>query len=277
MRALKKKTVKKRLSTGHTVELVATDVKLIRNTYEYMAGFVKRRGLLNIRAKKEAEVAQVRETLGNSSSKADEGDTQQDLISRSFGDSLSQETTGMGEFGVDLRTEQELLQDRYFQIKEELRVLNEKVANFNKHEHKISSVDLDAILKGMGAPHSAKAIEYMIWEVDEHGDGVIDWDEFLLTYFRNIQKDNNGQTEPNNFFNILEFISFDPTRKGFIMEDDVMETLFSRYGSARLEKELLFIFGNNLRSKGGEGTIDLTGYLAAVLHRTGRRAILNTV
>ncbi len=26
----------------------------------------------------------------------------------------------------------------------------------------------------------------MIWEVDELGDGVIDWDEFQLTYFRNI-------------------------------------------------------------------------------------------
>lgn len=26
----------------------------------------------------------------------------------------------------------------------------------------------------------------MIWEVDELGDNVIDWDEFQLTYYRNI-------------------------------------------------------------------------------------------
>lgn len=26
----------------------------------------------------------------------------------------------------------------------------------------------------------------MIWEVDEGGTGVIDWDEFQLTYYRNI-------------------------------------------------------------------------------------------
>jgi hypothetical protein len=116
----------------------------------------------------------------------------------------------------------------------------------------------------------------MMWECDEHGDLVIDWDEFLLTYWRNIQKDNTGLTEPNNFFNILEFISFDPAHRGFIMEDDVMEILFSRYGSARLEKELDFIFGNNLRVKGGDGTIDLQGYLAAVLGRTGRRAVMGT-
>ena len=34
---------------------------------------------------------------------------------------------------------------------------------------------------------------------------------------------------------------------------------------------------NNLRSKGGDGTIDLAGYLAAVLGRTGRRAIMAVV
>lgn len=26
----------------------------------------------------------------------------------------------------------------------------------------------------------------MIWEVDEAGDGFVDWDEFQLTYYRNI-------------------------------------------------------------------------------------------
>ena len=26
----------------------------------------------------------------------------------------------------------------------------------------------------------------MLWEVDEHGDNMIDWDELQLTYWRNI-------------------------------------------------------------------------------------------
>lgn len=29
-------------------------------------------------------------------------------------------------------------------------------------------------------------IQFMIWEVDEGGTGVVDWDEFQLTYYRNI-------------------------------------------------------------------------------------------
>ena len=52
-----------------------------------------------------------------------------------------------------------------------------------------------------------------------------------------------------------------------------MEILFTRYGPARLEQELQFIFGNKLRSRGGEGTTTLNDYLSAVLLRTGKRAI----
>lgn len=45
----------------------------------------------------------------------------------------------------------------------------------------------------------------MIWEVDENSDGEIDWDEFQLTYYRNIT-DETG-SEPCNFFELLEVIS----------------------------------------------------------------------
>jgi len=305
-----KKVVKKKLSTGHEIELVATDVKMLRSVYEYMAGFVKRKKLVSVVEGKKAEVVRLEQLLGMTTNtdvpespttrggdekEGGEGKKEKekenvaegapvvatDTADVKKGEEGEEKQRGAvaekDDFGVDLRTERELMQDRYYQSKEEVRVLEEKVANFNKHEHRISVADMDAILKQLGSPHTARAIEYMIWEVDEHADGVVDWDEFLLTYFRNIQQTNNGLTEPNNFFNILEFISFDPAHRGFIMEDDVMEILFTRYGSARLEKELDFIFSNNLRSKGGDGTIDLAGYLAAVLGRTGRRAIMAVV
>ena len=43
-----------------------------------------------------------------------------------------------------------LLPDKFYEIKEELRVLEEKHSNFEKQEHKISVIDLDEILKGLG-------------------------------------------------------------------------------------------------------------------------------
>jgi len=42
----------------------------------------------------------------------------------------------------------------------------------------------------------------MIWEIDEKGDGFIDYEEFLLTYYRNIH-DTTG-SEPCSFFHVLE-------------------------------------------------------------------------
>lgn len=42
----------------------------------------------------------------------------------------------------------------------------------------------------------------MIWEVDENLDGMIDFDELQLTYYRNIT-DASGN-EPCYFFKILE-------------------------------------------------------------------------
>ena len=44
--------------------------------------------------------------------------------------------------------------------------------------------------------------QHMIWEIDEKGDGIIDYEEFLLTYYRNIH-DMTG-SEPCSFFHVLE-------------------------------------------------------------------------
>ena len=44
--------------------------------------------------------------------------------------------------------------------------------------------------------------------------------------------------------------------------------------SAQLEKELKFLFGDNLRAAGGDGTLSLTVYLDTVAAKTGQRAIL---
>ena len=283
MGRLNRKLITKTLSTGHEIQLVATDVKVLRNAFEYMAGFVKRRHLALALAKKHDEI-QLLEALINAggnnndnnpetSQSNDENLGPEDEEGNNNGLSKNNNTTTTNNSnGIDLRTEEEMMQDNFFQAKEEYRILQEKQEQFTKLEHKINIQDLDEILKNLGAPQSHKSIEFMIWEVDEHGDNMIDWDEFQLTYWRNVNAGAGAGTEPCNFFNILEFITFDG-HKGFILEDDVMEILFTRYGPARLEQELAFIFGDKLRSRGGDGTTSLNDYLSAVLSRTGRRAI----
>jgi len=66
-----------------------------------------------------------------------------------------------------------------------------------------------------------RVLEHMIYEVDEQADGAICWEEFQLTYYRNVN-DATG-SEPSSFFRIIEFLTFDPGHRGVIMEDDVME------------------------------------------------------
>lgn len=84
-------------------------------------------------------------------------------------------------------------------------------------------------LKHVGTSMHKKVIQNMIWEIDEKGTDMIDWEEFQLTYFRNIN-DTTG-CEPNTFFHILEFNIFDGmNHRGRIVEDDCMEILYARYG-----------------------------------------------
>ena len=68
-----------------------------------------------------------------------------------------------------------------------------------------------------------------IYEVDELVDGMISWDEFILTYRRNIA-DKSG-IEPSHFFHLMEFALFDTNHKGRIVEDDVMEVMIPLYPS----------------------------------------------
>ena len=50
--------------------------------------------------------------------------------------------------------------------------------------------------------------------------------------------------------------------------------LFIYYFSSKLEKELQFLFKDQLRAAGGTGTLSLSEYLSATMSRTGRRAVL---
>jgi len=172
----------------------------------------------------------------------------------------------------DIRHDDEIKVEEYFQIKDDIDNIEDKLKIYKIIDHKISVKDLEILIKKLNTNLSKRTLEHMIWEIDEDTDGMIGWDELVLTYSRNVNdKDGN---EPNLFFRILEFVAIDNHHKGYIIEDDVMEFLFARFGGSKLEKEMQIIFGKKLRVSGGDGTLDLTSFLKVNIDRQGRRALL---
>ena len=109
----------------------------------------------------------------------------------------------------------------------------------------------------------------MIWEVDENLDQCVDWEEFQVMFYRNTS-DQTG-LEPFELFNIVQFMTYDEDFKGHITEDDTMSTLFARHGRENLESQMHKLFGDQLKSAGGEGILTLDQYLKAVSVRQVRK------
>jgi len=59
-------------------------------------------------------------------------------------------------------------------------------------------------------------------------------------------------------------MTYDEDFKGHITEDDTMSTLFARHGRENLESQMVKLFGDQLKSNGGEGILTLDQYLKAV-------------
>lgn len=250
------RNVEKELSTGQTIKLTALEDKMLKRVYDYLAGHATRQQFLKKIEQKKDEVSAISSEVKQMVTKESSHHSDDHVVKS---------------YRVEQRNLNEIQTDAMFKAKDELQALEEKYKNFESQVHKIGFKDLDVLMKKLGVSMPKKNIEFMIWEIDENGSGLIDFDEFQLTYYRNIM-DTTG-TEPCTFFHVLEFFTFDEQHKGYIIEDDCMEILFARHGSSRLEKELQFLFGDQLRAAGGNGTLTLSEYLSATLGRTGRRAI----
>ncbi len=264
-----RKSVTKRLSSGQTITLTLQVEKMLRAAYEYAQGYSKRQMLENYIYQKRQELSEVAATVPLN--------IRQTLLMPS-----STRTTVMTtntpslagfrkEMPVDHGTHSKEVSE-INRLNSELATLVENAQTLAKTDSKITINDLEALLKQLGVNPQRRVLEHMIYEVDEQADDVICWEEFQLCYFRNVN-DTTGN-EPSSFFRIIEFLTFDPSHKGSIMEDDVMEVLFIRLGAARLEQELKLIFGNSLRALGGPGTLTLDAYMGACLRKTGRRALV---
>ena len=257
-----RKEINRRLSTGQTIGLTASDEKMLRSAYDHMQGYAKRSQLEGYLEQKRQELTEMETQLPNFLPKGSASHRASMALSR-------KDTKIITKDSLDDDDSQEL--QAYKRFADELVVLEDNLALVAKEDCRISIKDLDALITGFGVSVQKRVLEHMIYEVDELVDDVICWDEFCLCYHRNVH-DTTG-SEPSAFFRIMEFVTFDFAHRGVVMEDDVMEILFVRIGAGRLEQEIKSIFGNNLRALGGTGTLTLEVYLGACLRKTGRRAL----
>ncbi|CBJ30770.1 conserved unknown protein [Ectocarpus siliculosus] len=125
-------------------------------------------------------------------------------------------------------------------------------------------------MKFLGKKCTRKEVTDIVWEVDENLDGLVDWDEFKLMFFRNIN-DHTG-LEPAKLYNMVQFMLYDVDNNVNVSVDETMNMLYARYGRTKMEAKLKELFGEGMRETGTQGgEIGFLEYLEAV-----ERTQLNT-
>ena len=99
----------------------------------------------------------------------------------------------------------------------------------------IDAADLESQLVRLGYEPDPGEVHDMIWEVDDDGDGTVNWREFKSIYQR-VREDDQGK-EPRRMYNVIEFMVFDIDNDGSIDLEEVMQLFYQRYGKDELFSE----------------------------------------
>jgi hypothetical protein len=152
-----RKQITKLLSTGQKISLSTQDERMLRSVYEYLAGFASRRAIETAVESKRADVNRLHNALPPSSRLQ----LQMNPRSLHFASEKAEQMQSNAEDSATNpnKTETDLLLDEYYQTKEDLHKLEEKLKIHSAVDHKIGFKDLDAVLRSLGPPFSKKQIE----------------------------------------------------------------------------------------------------------------------
>jgi len=126
-----------------------------------------------------------------------------------------------------------------------------------KQDGKIDVPELYAYVRYLGYRPKKNEVDDMIWEVDENGDGVIDWEEFQLM-FQRARDDKKSGWEPKRLYTMVEFMMVDKDGSGTIDVDECMEILYRQFGKHGLEEKVLQFMSQHVKAAGGANTGDNT-------------------
>ncbi len=151
-----RKTISRRLSTRQIIALTPQDEKMLKLTYQYMAGYVKRTYLEDLLESKRGLLEELNSFVSVNKSLKEDGNGN----GSSVGGSNSSSAAARG--SIDFRSETEIKIDEYYKTKDDIAVLEKKVKDHQSMEHTISGKDIEAIMKKLGVSWSKKQIEVSI-------------------------------------------------------------------------------------------------------------------
>lgn len=117
----------------------------------------------------------------------------------------------------------------------------------------ISAQELGTALRMLGLNPTMKEVQNMINEIDQNGDGMIDFDEFLAFLKRSYKKPDEVKMELKKAFQV-----FDLNKDGFISRAE-LQSVLTKMGEKLTEKEVDEMMEK--ADKNGDGKIDYDEYV----------------
>lgn len=117
----------------------------------------------------------------------------------------------------------------------------------------ISSQEMGTALRMLGLNPTMKEVQNMINEIDQNGDGMVDFDDFLTFLRRSYKKPDEVKTELKKAFQV-----FDMNKDGFISREE-LHSVLTKMGEQLTEEEVDEMMEE--ADKNGDGKIDYEEYV----------------
>lgn len=128
---------------------------------------------------------------------------------------------------------------------EQLNEFREAFALYDKDgDGTITTLELGKVMRSLGQNPSVEELQNMINEIDQDGNGIIDFEEFVIMMRRNLQNKNSEQ-ELRNAFKV-----FDKDNNGFITAKELKHVMENLGEDISIEEASFMIMEGDLNNDG---------------------------